>query len=259
MSVYFDIQLNLFENNSEEESVCLSSGLDEKIKTKRKQVIGELEENVLIYQKSNSNDIFIKILMKFKSSFERIASQKRDEDLIQELSEVLWNATKNYNVEAGVKFKTFFWTCVHNHIGTKKIRKSAQKRSGSQKIQVKRINETTGEEELVDDIYVPPVVSLQSNILSSENSDTELGELIESKMFKKQYIDIDFIVCLEDFFNSGLLKENEKKAIKMIIDGDTLFDIGQALGGKTASAIHFMLRRLKDKRSVREYLLKMLK
>ena len=249
------LQLNLFSTVDQEMNSYLEESFDKKMKSKS---IIDLEEEVRLYQEENVVEAFNRIFFHFKPHFERIAGQQRDEDLIQELSEVLWNATKKFKLKSGIKFKTFFWTCVHNHIGTKKIRKNAQKRSGAKKVSIKSVNLITGQEEVITEVRNAQVVSFQSIVSSVDGSDTELGCFVEDERVRNHYMDTDFQICLEEFFNSGLLKENEKKAIKMVLNGDTLYEIGQALDGRSAPAIHFMLKRLAERKKVREYLLNIL-
>jgi DNA-directed RNA polymerase specialized sigma subunit, sigma24 homolog len=212
-----------------------------------------LEEAVYDYQKNGIKEAFDYIYEHYRPILDRLAYRKNDEDLSQELSEVLWNAVQRFDSTAGVKFNTFFWTCAQNHMGTQKIRRNAQKRSGAKKVTTTTYNPETGKEEEVTEIVKTKVVSLQAT-LNSKDSDTEVGSLIESQTFKNQYIESELDICLKKMFEDGLIKPKEMKAIQMIIEGSTLAEIGNELNGVTAPAIHVMLRRLGKKKQVRKYL-----
>jgi hypothetical protein len=227
-------QEGLFSDNEEcvfktrEVKIAVEEVFDEKVEKYSKII--NLEYEVMKYQNNNDTSAFERLYVHFKPHFERIAFQRRDEDLIQELSEVLWNASLKYDFGANVKFKTFFWTCVHNHLGTKKIRQNAKKRSGAQ------------------------VVSLNSRVINKD-TDTEVGFFIEDSLTKEDYNKVDFNLCLEEIMSLDVLNYKEKTAIKMRLQGYDLKDIGDYLGGMTPPAIHSILRRLKYKEEIREKLL----
>lgn len=216
-----------------------------------------LEQAVYDYQKNKITEAFDYIFEHYKPILDRLANRKNDEDLSQELSEVLWNAVQRFDALAGVKFNTFFWTCAQNHMGTQKIRRNAQKRSGAKKVEVTAINPETGLEETVIETIKTKVVSLQAT-LNSKDSETEIGSFVESTTFKNQYDESELDICLRQLHNAGLIKHKEMKAIQMIRDGATLAEIGQELDGVTAPAIHVMLRRLGHKNQVRKQLLEIL-
>jgi DNA-directed RNA polymerase specialized sigma subunit len=219
----------------------------------------DLEQHVKIYRNNNDESSFENLYRYFKPHFERIAFQKKDEDLVTELAEVLWNATLKYDFDVGVKFKTFFWTCAQNHIGTKKIRENAKKRTTYQIIQVSSYNEETGQVELSEEVVKLQNISLNLKIKTGEDSSGEISSFIESKLSNNDYVFSDFNLCLQSVFDSGLLKEKEKKAIELFIKGYTLNEIGHELGGLTAPAIHFMFKRLRDRDILKDMLIDILK
>lgn len=215
-----------------------------------------IEQAVLDYH-SGIKEAFDYIYLHYEPILKRLAQRRNDDELAQELGIVLYNAVEKFNLSAGVKFNTFFWTCAQNHIGTQKIRRNAQKRSGSKKITNMVMNEETGELEEVVEIVKTKVVSLQSTV-NSKDSEVEMGSFVESTTFKNQYQESDLNICLQQLAQSNLLKEKELEAIRLIISGEKLADIGQKLGGITAPAVHVMLRRLGEKKNVRNILKEML-
>jgi hypothetical protein len=257
--VFTDIKQALLFSGEESTShkeinIFIQKSFDEKSEKKLSNKI-DLEKEVYSYQTKNCSDSFDRLYNHFKPHFERISFQKQDEDLRQELSEVLWNAALKYRFDVNVKFKTFFWTCVHNHIGTKKIRQNAKKRSGKTTVFVKTYNDETGIFEQKEQVIVLNNVSLNAKIKTEEDSGAELGSFIESEMTKQDYNSCDFDICLKYVLASPELKSEEKTAITMFLQGYTLRDIGKKLGGLTPAAIHFMIRRLGEKKVVRDNLI----
>jgi DNA-directed RNA polymerase, sigma subunit (sigma70/sigma32) len=216
-----------------------------------------LEQAAYDYKYNNIAEAFDYIYEHYKPILDRLAKRKKDEDLSQELSEVLWNATLKFDPNAGVKFNTFFWTCAQNHMGTQNIRKNALKRSGAKKVETKIYNPETGEHEVVVETIKTQTISLQTT-LNSKDSESELGSLIESDTFKNEYDTTNLNLSLDKLFNDGLIKEKEYQAIKMIMNDAKLHEIGEKLGGVTAPAIHVMLRRLQNRKNLRKQLLEIL-
>jgi RNA polymerase sigma factor (sigma-70 family) len=236
--------------------VFLSGSFDSKVKKRSEKI--DLEKEVFRYTQQNDSGAFDRLYNYFKPHFERISFQKKDEDLIQELSVVLWNATSKYDFSSGYKFKTFFWTCVHNHIGTKKIRQGAKKRSGAQSFMVKTYNHETNVEEYVEQVVTATTVSIHLKVNSTDDQNSEIGCFIESEITKNDYLNLEKKICLEKLASSEFLKDREKKAIMLFLDGYNLKEIGVELGGLTASAIHFMFKRLSKKEKIKEILLDVL-
>ncbi|MDF2534862.1 MAG: hypothetical protein K0R18_1021 [Bacillales bacterium] len=203
-----------------------------------------------VYDYLNGEDTaFDYIYDHYRPVLERLAYRKNDEDLAQELSIVLYHAVQKFDILAGVKFNTFFWTCAQNHIGTQNIRKNAQKRSGAQKVEKTVINEETGEEEVIMEVIKTKVISLQTTLKNKE-SETEIGNFVESDYAKADYKKANLKVALEQLLELKLISEDEKLAIELIGDGDTLAEIGAKLGGITAPAVHVKLRRLGKRKQV---------
>lgn len=214
-------------------------------------------ENAVHDFQNGEKEAFDFIFGHYKPKLDRLAYRKNDDELAQELSIVLMHAIERFDATANVKFNTFFWTCAQNHMGTQKIRKNAQKRSGAKQIETTKINPETGLEETVVEIVKTKVVSLQAT-MNAKDSEVEVGAFIESTSFQNQYGDSELMICLKDLHESGQIKEKEMKAIMMIMDGSTLAEVGQELGGVTAPAIHVMLRRLGQRKGIQKQLLEIL-
>lgn len=225
------------------------------------QELLSLEQAVEDFNKGNQ-DAFDYIFMYYKPKLERQARRMNDEDLSQELAIVLYNAALSYKQGSNAKFNTFFWKCAQNHIGTKKIRKGAQKRGGSknankQELLDLKAKEKNGEAlsreeqdrllKLEEEAKPTKTISLQATF-DTKDSAVEMGAFIEDKNYSNQYGDSRLKIDLEVLSES--LKDKEMKAINMIIDGYTLEEIGKELGNITAPAVHVMLRRLGKKKNI---------
>jgi len=184
-----------------------------------------LERAVQDYQ-SGCYEAFDYLYNYYKPIFDRVGYRHNDEDLSQELSVVLYRAALTYNVTAGeAKFNTYYWKCARNHMGTLRIRKNAKKRTAEHGI-----------------------VSIQQSF-NTKDSDVELGAFIEDPDCDKTYNHKIFQVILEEKVYP-FLKEDEITAVKMIMQGFTLEEIGKQLGGITAPAVHVKFRRLANKKNV---------
>lgn len=212
----------------------------------------DIEQAVYDYL-NGEEDAFDYIYSHYRPVLDRLGVRKQDDDLSQELSIVLYNAVQRFDILAGVKFNTFFWTCAQNHIGTQNIRRGAQKRSGAQKVETTVVNEETGETEVVIEVLKTKVVSLQST-LKNKDSETEVSNFVENNLAKLDYKKSNLDMSLAQISESGLINEKEMTAIKMVVQGATLAEIGQVLGNITAPAVHVMLRRLGKKKQVGNYL-----
>jgi DNA-directed RNA polymerase sigma subunit (sigma70/sigma32) len=161
----------------------------------------------------------------YKPIFDRVSYRHNDDDLSQELSIVLYRAALTFDLNGGAKFNTYYWKCARNHMGTLRIRKNAKKRTAEFGI-----------------------VSIQQSF-STKDSDVELGAFIEDPDCDKSYNHKMFQLVLEDKIYP-FLKEDEITAVKMIMQGYTLEEIGKKLGGITAPAVHVKFRRLANKKYV---------
>lgn len=230
-----------FKNNLESENLDLN---DVKAETGK----AHLEQAVYDYL-NGEESAFDYIHEHYRPVLERLAWRKNDEDIAQELSIVLYHAVQKFDVLAGVKFNTFFWTCAQNHIGTQNIRKNAQKRSGAKKISKTVINEITGEEEVVEEVVKTKVVSLQTT-LKNKDSETEVSNFVESEFAKADYKKANLSIALDELLRAGLISQDEKIAIEMVSNDATLVEIGEKLGNITAPAVHVKLRRLGKRKAV---------
>ena len=180
-----------------------------------------IEYKILQYQQGKES-MFDEIFNEYKSKLERVSNRKGNKELFGELIEVLWTAVKTFKVEYGVKFNTYYWKCANNHLGILNIRKNAKKRQSD--------NNT---------------VSLSKTVSNSDN-ETNMESFIEDKNSNVEFNNILFNTFLEkNIFPK--LNESEVKTINMLLEGYTLEEIGEELGGLTAPAIHVKLRRLANK------------
>lgn len=234
--IFEDFKANLESENLELEDI--------KVETNKLY----LEQAVYDYL-NGEEEAFDYIHEHYRPVLERLAKRKNDEDIAQELSIVLYHAVQKFDILAGVKFNTFFWTCAQNHIGTQTIRKNAQKRSGAKKVSKTVLNEETGVEEIIEEIVKTKVVSLQST-LKNKDSETEIANFVESDFAKADYRKANLKIALEELLSSKMISEDEKIAIEMIGDNATLVEIGEKLGNITAPAVHVKLRRLGKRKAV---------
>lgn len=183
-----------------------------------------LEQAVQDYQ-AGTYEAFDYLFNYYKPIFDRVGYRHNDEDLAQELSVVLYRAALTFDVNGGAKFNTYYWKCARNHMGTLRIRKNAKKRTAEHGI-----------------------VSIQQSF-NTKDSDVEIGAFIEDPDCDKTYNNKIFQLVLEEKVYP-FLKEDEITAMKMIMHGFTLEDIGRELGGITAPAVHVKFRRLANKKNV---------
>ncbi|MFW6008068.1 MAG: RNA polymerase sigma factor [archaeon] len=172
------------------------------------------------------NNSFNYIYNHYKPKLERLGYRKNDDELAQELTIVLERAANTFDSNGGAKFNTYFWKCARNHMGTLNIRRNAKKRTAEH-----------------------GTVSMQQKVSLTYNTETEIGDFIEDDSITETYDKSIFYYTLENEV-FPYLKENEVVAIKMHLQGHTLEEIGQALGGITAPAVHVKLRRLAQKKVV---------
>jgi len=191
--------------------------------------LGLLENYVLRYQKGEIN-LFDDIYYFYIQKFERVAYRCHNEDLVQELSIALLKAVQNYKENNKAKFNTYFWRVARNHIGTLKIKDSAQKRKTN--MQVVSINSPVG-----------------NASISSGDSQMELSEIIPDESVDREFTNADFRVFMEQQIFK-YLNEQDRAAINYYLEGYTLDEIGQKLDNITAPAIYIKLKRLKDKKTI---------
>lgn len=184
----------------------------------------KLEKAVKEYQ-DGQVEAFDKIYLYYKPKLERLGYRCNDDDIAQELGIKLIEAVATYKFDSGVRFNTYFWKCAKNHIGTLNIRKNAKKRTAEF-----------------------GTVSMQQ-IVATKDSEMSLADFIEDEQAKENFDDTLFDIFLNDSVYCHL-KESERQAIKLLIAGYTLEEIGKKLGGITAPAIYIKLKRLKNKKNV---------
>lgn len=179
-----------------------------------------IEYKVLRYQQGDKK-IFNEIFDKYKPILERVSIRKGNKDLFGELIEVLWTAVESFNIDYGVKFNTYYWKCANNHLGILHIRKNAKKRQSNN-------------------------TAISLNKCVGSDGDVDIESFIEDKSSCNEMDSVLFNTFLEENIFPKI-SESEVQTIKMILQGFTLEEIGDSLGGLTAPAIHVKLRRLAKK------------
>ncbi len=168
--------------------------------------------------KSNESADIVYHTMKNYASF---AMSRSYGDSESDFHEVLATALKEYDINRNILFKTYFWTCWQNFIGTQKIRKNAKKRG-------------KGVE----------VLSLNQKVKDGE-SEKEFGEMLEDKKqkhsIKKALNKIDFDNMLEEVTD---LKD--KQILKLFYEGLNQTEISKELN-ITNAAICIRLKRIATK------------
>lgn len=154
----------------------------------------------------------------------RTATRNNNEDLSQELLVILIKAIETFKPECNVKFNTYFWRCAKNHLGAINIKKNAKRRVSEHLI-----------------------MSMNQKVSVGKNKDVEPIDIIEDK--KNDYDNLIFHLTLNEKI-MPYLKDCEAKAVQLLLEGYTLDEIGQELGGLTAPAVHIKLRRLADKKRI---------
>lgn len=212
--IYNDFEKRLLEHDDFEEEL---TGVSEVEDISLEQAVQDFQNGV--------PEAFDYIYNQYRPKLERLSSRKNDQDLLPELGFVLWKATETFNKAGGAKFNTYYWKCARNHMGTLNIRKNAKKRTAEH-----------------------GTVSMQQTV-SNKDSEIELGAFIEDKNSNTPFDNELFKIFLEENIYPHL-KKSEISTIKMLLNGYTLEEIGQELGGITAPAVHVKLRRLADKKII---------
>lgn len=191
----------------------------------------KVESLVLLYQtskeldESNTEEIFNRIFEIYEPIIKRFSYRKQDEDLYAELLSILWRAVETYNFEGGTKFNTYFWVCVHNHLKCLNVKNNALKRISDKNLvylNKTTINENGNETEL----FLPDL-----------NAENEFSEMMFSSFLQKSIY--------------PHLKDNEIDAIKMLLNGYTLDEIGRYLNNISAPGVHVKLRRLAKNKKIK--------
>lgn len=182
-------------------------------------------EDAIQDYKDGHEEAFNKIYENYAPKLERLGRRKNNDELPLELAEVLFKAVKTYRVDCNTKFNTYFWRCARNAIGAINIRNNAKKRTAEH-----------------------GVISMQQSFNMKE-SEVLFESFVEDRTSELRYDESNFKMMLEKNIYP-YLKPSEIKAIKMLLAGYTLDEIGQALGGITAPAVHVKLRRLPKKKNI---------
>ena len=135
----------------------------------------------------------------------------------------------NVNNKTNARYNTFIFKYIKNQINVINNNLNAKKREA---------NKNT--------------ISIQMNNSDGENKETTLEDIIEDKNQEISFKNIEFNIILQNLLNK--LKDDEKKAINLVIEGYSLKEIGKILGNITAPAIFTKLRRLRNKKSIQKEL-----
>lgn len=228
-----------FINNIEEENQI--KDIFKKI-FKQKDKIKEdkdIKINKLIqeYQQTKNELIFNEIYHMYEPLINNMARAKDTIELSysSELSLALYNAVINFNVDnvTNANFNTFFLRCAQNQINVINNSLNAQKRIA---------NKNT--------------ISLQMNNSTSDNKEATLEDILEDIQSENTFNDIEFNMVLESIMKH--LKDDEKKAVNLLLKGYTLKEIGDELNNITAPAVFTKLRRLRNNKKIRKELLSLM-
>ena len=205
-----------------------------KNKEKEKETLNDkLNGWIREYQQTRNEEAFNNIYKIYEHHIENKA-KKEDNININYASEcnlALYNAVMNFDVDnkTNASFNTFFFKCIKNQINVINNNLNAKKREA---------NKNT--------------ISIQMNNSDGENKETTLEDIIEDKNQEISFKNIEFNIILQNLLNK--LKDDEKKAINLVIEGYSLKEIGEILGNITAPAIFTKLRRLRNKKSIQKEL-----
>jgi len=184
-----------------------------------------LEQAVIDFNLGKS-EAFNRIFEHYQPILERLSYRQNNEDLIQELSMVLFRAMQTFQFDKGTKFNTYFWKCAQNQLGCINVYNKAKKRTAE--------NGT---------------VSMQQCYSSEKSPEVQLEAFLEDINAKKFQETSAFKIALaEDIY--PFLREDEIIACEMIQEGYGLEFIGERLGGISAPAVHVKLRRLANKKNI---------
>lgn len=187
-----------------------------------------LDEAVIDYR-NGVEDAFELIYGHYKPIFDRVAGRRNDEDLVQELSIILIHCIKHFKEDSSNKFNTFFWHCAQNHIRMLHNKGNALKRKANKE-----------------------ATSIYKSI-STDDKTIELIDVIKDNDSNKGYNTVlNKTILRDNVFRN--LKQDEVIACKMIMDGYTLEEIGKRLNNITAPAVYVKLKRIGNKKEVRQAL-----
>lgn len=183
-----------------------------------------LEQAVIDYRNTKEEKYFEILYNHYHQKLVGLAYRNYDEDLSQELLMVLLDAIDNFDETKGFRFNTFFWSCAKKFIGCKKIKSRAQKRNGNTVSFNAAFDYGDGETTLED-------------YLGDKNIDNDFDNIIAK-------LDIEAM--------KPLLKEDERTAVEMIVNGHIYSDIAEKLE-MTTPGVHVKLRRLANKPHVKRF------
>jgi RNA polymerase sigma factor (sigma-70 family) len=176
------------------------------------------------YQKTRNEDVFAQIYKIYEPIILNMSKGKDEVNINyeSELNLALFNAVLNYDTEnrTNATFKTYFIKCAKNQVNVINLGLNAQKRKS-----------------------MKGCLSMQSNNkINEKGEELTLENVIEDVSAANSFQEIERNAVLDTVMS--LLRDDEKKAVTLIMQGYTLKEIGEKLGNISAPAIHSKLKRL---------------
>ena len=220
--------------NKKEKLLNIFKKIFSKDKNKNKEKENnKLNDWIKEYQETKNEEVFNNIYKIYEPYIENKAKKENNINInfASECNLALYNAVMNFDVDnkTNASFNTFFFKCIKNQINVINNNLNAKKREA---------NKNT--------------ISIQRNNSDGENKETTLEDIIEDKNQEESFKNVEFNIILQKLLSK--LKDDEKKAVKLIIAGYSLKEIGEILGNITAPAIFTKLRRLRNKKSIQKEL-----
>jgi RNA polymerase sigma factor (sigma-70 family) len=189
-------------------------------KSEEEKINGLIKE----YQKTRSEDTFNEIYKIYEPIIINMSKGKDEVNINyqSELNFALYNAVLNYNTEnkTNATFKTYFIKCAKNQVNVINLSLNAQKRK-----------------------CMKGCISMQSNnIVTEKGEELTLENVLEDLAASESFHKIELKSVLHTIMK--LLKPDEIRAIKLVMQGYTLKEIGEKLGNISAPAVHAKLKRL---------------
>ena len=184
-----------------------------------------LEQAVEDY-KCGCEEAFNFLYKHYKKKFGYVAAKYNNEDLVQELSMVLYHCCQKYEPGGSSGFNTLLWTAAQNHVGMIQIRNNSKKRKNE-----------FGE------------ISLDATL---SDMDVTLENVIEDVRVNEEYEDVLFYTTLTQNILPQL-NDEERHMVLMIVNGYSVKEVAAALHLNTPS-IYMRLKRMREREGLSEIL-----
>jgi len=193
-----------------------------------------VEEIVKDWQKTQNDQTFEELLDQFKGSIKAHASRFKfysldSDDIELILQKVLFWSAKTFDPDRKIKFKTFFWTSVHNEMISLQDASKAHKREGEK-----------------------DQLSLDTPV--SNESDVTLASLVPSK--QRNHADEVCFRCDVEKALKAIHKDFDREVLRLLLDDPdtTKAELVRKIG-KSDVAVSDAIKRLKDNAKLRAILL----